>query len=299
MLLREASDAEKLLRDRVTASAWGERLTVDQFVAREVRLRSHQWARENMQTWFWVDEKDRVLSSCETFCIASEVGGRAGLSWGIASVFTEAHLRKRGHSTAMLQALNARLASLPHAQSAVLYSDVGAPIYERSGYRAASAFDLVLPAVDGVAAVETSEHFVSLEPLRTAARHLQLLISDEQLAWHVEREHAYAELLGRAPLPVHSASLEGSVVNFAASLKTNELVVLQMRSTRVQEQRELLKALQAIAFRNDLQHVIIWSDPLLPDAAIQLQARDGSLPMFAAFDASIEQWSQVERGLWL
>ena len=47
--------------------------------------------------------------------------------------------------------------------------------------------------------------------------------SVEQLDWHRERERAYAELFGRAPLPHAGARSDGGVIAWAADFKNEKL----------------------------------------------------------------------------
>ena len=59
-----------------------------------------------MQTWVLPESDDAILASCETFRMRSvvNVGGAAdeGVTIGIASVFVEEHLRRRGYAREML-----------------------------------------------------------------------------------------------------------------------------------------------------------------------------------------------------
>ena len=139
-----ADEREKRARDRLTYSAWGERLTVDDFVEREARLRAHPWARAAMATWFLRGDRGAVLSSCETFRMESRLrraGGAVehGVTFAVASVFTEPSLRGRRLASTMMEQLGRRLAEsepgadAPHA--IILYSDVGPAMYQRAGYQ--------------------------------------------------------------------------------------------------------------------------------------------------------------------
>src|SRR5262249_38859240 len=134
-----ATDAQKLERDHFTHDAWGQRLSVDDFVAREERLRAHPWARANMTSYLYVEE-GRILSSCETFRMDSFCDGVRGETFGVASVYTEPALRGRGHAGAMM-----RLLPTEGFQAGILFSDVG-DYYARFGWRVVPAFEQALPA---------------------------------------------------------------------------------------------------------------------------------------------------------
>ena len=155
MQLVIASEQEKQARDPLAWAEWGARLTVEQFLERERQLRAHPWSRQGMQTWLWRSDSGEVLSSCETFRMRSYLGPgpmdrrEEGVTFGVASVLTEPRLRGRGHATAMMRALVDRLCAEPHAQASLLYSDVGAPLYERAGYVPRPALDRVFTAERG------------------------------------------------------------------------------------------------------------------------------------------------------
>ena len=46
-----ATDEDKRQRDHLGHSAWGGKLSIDQWVLRDERLRAHAWARRAMTTW--------------------------------------------------------------------------------------------------------------------------------------------------------------------------------------------------------------------------------------------------------
>lgn len=146
MELSEASEEEKVARDLLTHAPWGAPLDLDSWLRRERRLRAHPWSA-GMRTWF-LREGGEVLSSCETFAMRSTAGSEAGTSYGVASVFTEERHRGRGHATELLRRVHARLSAEDRlAQAFILFSEVGAGIYERAGYAARREWDedLVFP----------------------------------------------------------------------------------------------------------------------------------------------------------
>lgn len=311
MLVR-ASDAEKHARDGLTASAWGRGLTVDQFLERERVLRSHAFARASMRTWLW-REGEHVVSSCETFEVEATCDGVTGRAFIIASVFTEPRLRGRGHAVAMIDALCRTLEQEPRAMAVVLFSEVGASIYERAGFTLVQGHDVVVDANALIAGANDTTlqrsmpgDRVSASPLVSAPRptessspECRLVLSRAQCEWQVERETFYASALGRKAPEVHSASLGGSSLAFCAAFQANELHVLWYRLVDDAHAAPLLRCAAVEALRCGFDTVRLWETarlPSLPGAA--RIARPDELPMIRGLNGVPSRWSGVERGLW-
>jgi hypothetical protein len=290
-----ASDAEKRERDRYAWEAWGQRLSVAEFVSREERLRAHPWAR-GMNTWLYVED-GKVLSSCETFRMDSFLDGRAGVTFGVASVYTEPELRGRGYAGKMMQLLPTQ-----GFQAGILFSDVG-DYYGRFGWRTIPAFERALSpaAVESAAirlrTIELDTIFSRLEPPR--ARFL-VWPSAAQLDWHRERERAYADLFGRHALPYAGARSDGGVIAWAADFKNEKLLILHLQADSADDVRALVAAAQAEAAAAKLQQVICW-DVLAPwpEDLGDRRARSDSLPMVLPILDGSESWSFVPRGIWI
>ena len=143
----EATPTEKRARDELAHAAWGDRLTIAEFIEREERLRATPFARASMKTWLLVeggDPRRRPLASLETFMVPCRHGMRAGRAFEVASVFTEPALRGRGHASRLLRLVAEACVRSPGALAMTLYSDVGARLYERCGYVARPAFDWIV-----------------------------------------------------------------------------------------------------------------------------------------------------------
>jgi len=312
--LTAASDAEKQARDAVTFAEWGTRLSLEQFKEREARLRAHRWSRDAMRTWLLRDASGEVLSSCETFLTDCRVDGAWGQAWQIASVFTEPHLRGRGHATRMLSLLVEQLGREPGLPLAVtLYSDVGAPIYERCGFRAVEPpHDWLLSPVHGDPGVGveliTGEVLASAHAaIRPPASPVLLWPSADELDWHLERERIYAQMLG-GPRPVAWGARAGDVVGlWAVSSRGGSLEVLVLGDGELRAQRAVLEAARRVAAQAGLSQVRLWEDPLSggepPARALGgvRKPREGSLPMLHPLSprASVGGWHRLPRGLWV
>jgi GNAT superfamily N-acetyltransferase len=293
MRLFEASDAEKVARDRLTASAWGRHLTESQFLAREAALRSHAFGRA-MRTWLWRDESGAVLSSCETFQVPYLRGGRSAHGVLIASVFTEERLRGQGHAVALLEAVCDQ-ARREGALVAALFSEVGARIYERVGFVAQPSFDVVFPAkTDTVRSCVSWDGPVSVDGVLQGSLELTVAQAD----WHVERERFYATALGRPAPATHGARLGRSRCTWAASFQTNELHVLWYAFANDEEADALIRAARHVAHACRLDAVRFWETSPLPMAEGQRVPRNDELPMLRPLDGGPAEWPLIHRGLW-
>ncbi len=310
MTLRLATPEEKQQRDILAHAAWGQRLDVPQFVAREKRLRAHPWASQGMQTWLHCDGANTVLSSCETFCMRSWHLGRYGNAYAVASVFTEPALRAKGHAVTMLQELGAVLrAQDPQAQASVLYSDVGETIYNRCGYHAAGpAWDWEAPALEETRLDVTLLHEQRLgEALREQDRtsSFGVEIGAGQLDWHLERERAYATLLGQKRPHAHGALHASASATWCASFKEGELVVLTLDARSSDGVDAVLAAARDAAAHAGLPTVRVWETATLKQLGrpqgFQRVARDGSIPMLKPLHATVDvkEWKDVPRAIWV
>lgn len=304
MMLRPATDDERRARDRLTHGVWGHALDVDQYLAREARLRDHPWTRDGMETWLWVDDAGAPLASCESFASRSLLSGERGETYAIASVFTEPALRGRGYAVAMLRALVEHLRARPRVHAVTLYSDVGARIYERAGFLAVTSLDRWLDASpgdprEGVAPLGEDE-IADAPPPDTR---FVVWPSVEQLDWHRERERAYSDLLGRARPPLAGARTDGGQIVFVGDLKNGRLLVLRLSAETDEDARLLLRAAARAAHAAGLSRVVCWEDPTVaPRLATGVVApRDGGLPMICplAERLSASEWIVIPRGAWV
>lgn len=301
--LVEATDSEKCARDLLTAQAWGQRLTSEQFLRREAGLRAHPFAKQHMRTWLWVDAAGAVLSSCETFEVPARRGSRSGRAFVIASVFTEPSLRGKGHAVGLINTLCARLSERADALAVTLFSEVGAGIYERAGFVAQRSWDVVLPLETSVLPVVTSdvEALLPVEapPSVAADDSVQLELTVEQCDWQVERERLYASALKRPGLNAHLLRHGRSSLALTASFQTNELHVLWYWFEKPADVGLLLAAAADHGRGSGLKALRLWeTTPIpLPAGAVRLERGD-ELPMLRALDGGRAAWSLIERGLW-
>lgn len=309
-----ATEAQKAARDPLTAEAWGTGLSADGYLRREQQLRALAVPRLGMRTWLLVDGIDRILSSCETFTFPSVLRPGESESWGqsygVASVFTEGALRKKGHATRMLDLLCQALREERGAHAVVLYSDVGAALYARSGFVARPAFDWRWPpAAPGAEsdAVLFSDDALSW---RWAARPVSpgrfvLHPTADTFDWFLERERIYCKELGRPRPRACGAAVGNSLALFYAQPKDSRLWVHWLDAADAKSSRALVNAARVVARDAGLSEVRLWEDPDVPspeglEGGVR-EKRSGSTPMVRPLDARIRplDWRRIPRALWV
>jgi hypothetical protein len=296
-----ATDAEKKTRDPLTHAEWGQGLTPEQWLEREAVLRAHPWAAAMMETWF-LREGEKTLASCETFRTPARVGDALGDVYAVASVFTEPALRGRGHATAMIDALNQTLQGREDALGSILFSDVGAPIYQRSGYQPFPAFEWVLPplAGDPETSARPLDRIVAPELGPARQNTLDLYLRVEQFDWHLERERFYAHALNKRPAPFHGAQQGSAFISWMASFKENALRVLGLELGKPEETAAVLRTAQHMAHALGLGSVRIWEPhPGFPPLPGERRPREGELPMARLYRHTAFGWRGVHRAAWV
>ena len=304
MHLVVADADEKSARDRLTFAAWGEGLAAEQYLLREARLCAHRWAKETMTWWLWRADDGAVLSSCETYRMCSAVDGVRGETWAVASVFTEPALRRRGHARAMIDALVAR-ARDEGAQASTLFSDVGLPQYEASGYVARPADDLVFPPAPGDPARAIDRFVERIEELEPYVDDFVVWPTPAQLDWHLERARTYGALLGRPPLPTMGARAGDGVAYWTPDVLHERLLVLWLDAGSATEAEALVQAARNVATEARLREVRLWAQPWpfpgRADLGGDRVRRVGSVPMIAPLSPSVraDMWTQIPRAVWV
>ncbi|WP_224367761.1 GNAT family N-acetyltransferase [Hyalangium versicolor] len=318
MKLVLASESQKTERDLVTHSAWGVSLTVEGYLQRERRLRAQRWAHAEMKTWLLCADDGAALASCETFRMDSFLRAPDGAfaqgdSFGIASVFTEERLRGRGYATRLMDLLAAELERIsPRAQSALLFSDVGAPLYQRSGYRELDAWDWSFAPEPGEPS-ERVDRLLSEKELGAALARMRhpeapffLWPTADQVDWHIERERIYSELIPR-PRPEANGAMAGeSTALWYMMSRYSALIVAMFDARSAEDATALLSAARRVAHRAGLSKVVVWEEPGMGSLLSQVpgavrEARDGSLPMLRPLrpEVPLSPATPIPRALWV
>ncbi|HEX8702782.1 MAG TPA: GNAT family N-acetyltransferase, partial [Myxococcaceae bacterium] len=298
--------------------AWGPPLSVEGYVVREQRLRGHAWARAELKTWLLCADDGEALASCETyrtdsFLRRADGTPEPGDSFAIASVFTEERLRGKGYATQLMDLLAAELERTePRAHSSLLFSDVGAPLYRRSGYRETPAWDWRLTPEPGEP-TEGVDRLLQETDLGTALARMRkpevpffYWPTAAQLDWHLERERIYAELLPRPRPEANGATVGQSTALWYMVGRSSTLLVMMFDARTARDAAALLTAARRVAHRAGLSKVVLWEEPAAAPLLSQVpgavrEARDGSLPMLRPLRPGLDLSGPipVPRALWV
>jgi GNAT superfamily N-acetyltransferase len=264
MELRVLDPEAAAARDGLAAFDWDPELRADAFVARERVLARTAFGRSRVAWGLTAD--GAVLSSCETY----ERRWPCGRVWLVASVWTAPDLRGRGHATRMLAALAERVAAAPDAAALVLFSDVGAAIYERVGFRPYPALDAAWPAAAGDPDDGPWQRLGEADVAALRAR------DPDQLAWQLDRARTRAELLPtRRPSRVGARLPSGDWMVWAEEGSTLQVLALEVSSPDAG--RALATAAARTAAAAGLAEVVAWDPgPWAPGAR---RIRTARIPM--------------------
>lgn len=316
MILRQATAAEAVERDKLTFFEWGTKLTLEQYFARERRLRDHPFARRGLRLWLLVDDSGEVLSSCETLTMRSLV--RAGDAWvqgetqGIASVFTEERLRGKGHAVEMIRRVVERLSG-DQTHSFILFSEVGAKLYERAGFELRPSYDRIFRCNStrtnhpSLRMLTRGQALVEWERQVPLARESFLVWpTADQVDWNFEREDAYATLLNGPRAEFQGAALDQSLVLWMVDHKKGCLQLVCLRSKTSLEAQVLITKACETARELGLPCVRAWETEAFDGwdrlgHASERELREGSLTMIRPVNPKLKssEWNFIPRAVWL
>jgi hypothetical protein len=241
-----------------------------------------------------------------------QAGYRPGHSYGIASVYTEPHLRRRGHSTDMLVRLAAQLSRQdPDAQALLLFSDVALRTYEKAGFTARPGLNLVFgalagaPGEGGVELLRDDQAAEALERMPRPPGGYLVWPTAEQIDWHLERERIFAELLGRVRPCCCGARVGAATALWSADYREGQLTMLLWHAPDPAQAEALLACARRTAAAAGLPRTVLWRTPQaappVPAAMEDRLGRLDSVPMFRPLDPRLGSgdWDWVPRALWV
>ncbi|MFM8316188.1 MAG: hypothetical protein ACKOA8_18055, partial [Deltaproteobacteria bacterium] len=137
MKFEQATQRDRDCLAGLRASAWAKELSPQEFSERNKLLYAHPFGQKRIQTFLLRDKSGEIVSSMDALEVklffraplTQEVQNREGFL--IASVITPENQRAKGYATQLLQ----NFLSHQKWDLGVLYSDIGAPYYERFGFK--------------------------------------------------------------------------------------------------------------------------------------------------------------------
>ena len=145
-----------------TYPAWGQSLTLEQYIARESLLGNHLFSQPK-HTYILVRKNApentlEIFASCESFLRPALVARSSTdaqhdtsiaveeiLVTSIASVFTPEKYRRHGYAAFLMKEVRRLSESLQHASASTLYSDIGDQFYRiHGGWFGQSAWQIVI-----------------------------------------------------------------------------------------------------------------------------------------------------------
>jgi predicted N-acetyltransferase YhbS len=117
---------------------WGEGATLAAYVAFNLAQRRSSWARKRYRFLVGEGEDRTLLAALKWYTFPADIDGEARAVMGLGAVFTPKEARGRGRASALVEAALERGAAHGY-DLALLMSEIGAPFYERLGFRALPA----------------------------------------------------------------------------------------------------------------------------------------------------------------
>jgi len=130
LITAESGQIEHILDG--TYPVWNEGLTREAYGRWNRAQMETVWGRAHLRRLAWIDG-GTVLSSAKRYDFDALIDGHPAAVVGIGAVFTPAERRGRGHAATLLDAIcdDAIARGCTHA---LLFSEIGAPFYERHGF---------------------------------------------------------------------------------------------------------------------------------------------------------------------
>ncbi|MBL7716011.1 MAG: GNAT family N-acetyltransferase [Bdellovibrionales bacterium] len=293
MQIHQANSAEEIERDRKTAEAWGEHLTLEGYLQRESTLRETEFGG-GKRTWLATvsEVPGEVVCSCESYETVSWFGGKKVQSLGLASVYTEPKFRGKGYASRMLALVADQLKkTYPNAFAWTGYSEVGAAIYQRVGFQIPKTFEWKAqyprknPSIDPEVRLYTQveileETYAGKRNWFTPGKPVEsgewdaVGFDGRQAIWIWGREEIYRAAKGRKAAPAHGALIQGSSgfsgLMWTLNHKADELWILNAFSTSEKksaqsEMKKLIHAAIGSTQNLGLNTAILWNESAFSD----------------------------------
>lgn len=313
--LAQASDIDVIYRE--SHALWGAGLSLEDYRAFWDDLARTGWARRHLSYRVWVDDRRRLLSSLKLYRPRVRLFGRAGRVAGIGAVFTPRAYRRRGHASALIEAVVDE-ARARGDLAALLFTDIGTSFYRALGFTELAAEEAWgrLPG-----AASPPEGVWSLRPMgpsdletvcraqaRAArARSFAVLRDREYWRYLVERSRSFFARLDGSDLTrrFQLATLNGAFAGYLVTVDSGDIWIIREAEAADDEPSTLAAILRTGAYQaraRGMRRVYGWLgrevEHLVPDWRLRFQSRRRAIPMLVALNRStdLHALKSAERG---
>jgi predicted N-acetyltransferase YhbS len=180
---------------------WGDGLSRPAYAQWNAAQLRTAWGHDHLARLALVDD-GRLLCSAKRYRFTLWLDGRRVRALGIGAVFTPPGERGRGHAPRMIEALCDE-ARADGCELAMLFSEIGAPYYERLGFRVVpvAASDVAVITKDGAPAVlvrageeRDAAHVAQAHAWRVERYRLGVVPDGDQVIYSVARKRMLAGL---------------------------------------------------------------------------------------------------------
>lgn len=243
--------------------------------------------RATAQVWLLEDE-GRGVSSLLSYPLSFGLpDGRVADGYGLGAVATLPDARCRGHAARLVQEVAAHNAERGRGIG-LLFSAIPKGYYERLGYRALPAWDLVAGQLEQLADSGARAEWHPLAPRRCLETLAQLHARHHAGQLHLTRDAAqWLRSLELSPedwwFGLDSADEPRGYARVAVRGKV--LDVIELVIPDVEDAAPAIRALAAMSLELELEKLGAWVPPVAAlDAWLEDRGRDHTLPMVTGYD---------------
>jgi GNAT superfamily N-acetyltransferase len=317
-LIMANSVQQKKKCDELTFQAWGSLLSPDQYFEREINLRNEEWCRNRAKTWILESNESQHLASCETYQMNSYIkdsDSESGKTIGIASVFVEPHLRKRGYANRLIEEVVAKTLELEtNVHAFILYAEDCEPVYRKNGFVTVDSKEWSIPTsnleqaqdrVNYIHRVEILDRFTSIFTLPRGK--FVVWPSLSQINWHLKRQDLYASFLKRESPMVAGSRVNESYLLWVVDFKFNVLRIVLDKVCCPTDFVVLIESAIVFAKKLGIESVKLWNYEMNEEVRQYLSSvgsllnRSDSISMIKPVDRRIcpKDWSFINRSIWV
>lgn len=278
LTIEEAAGSEVATILGWTHALWGEGQAFEAYRTRTQQLMGTAWGQQHYRFIRGLDPEGRMVTCCKLYRLPLFLDGRRVPSVGFGAVFTPKAERRRGYAAELIRRVMADEAARG-TQLAMLYSDIGAPFYERLGFRAVGAERGEAPSLFAPSPfrpLEPNEHS-GISIWQAAMPQAALAFGRSPDYWQYLLERERPELFAYAPTP------DAPPRGFAAvHLKPDRVFVDEVAYDRDVTPDAFYRGLRSFAEAQGKRRVAGWLPKVAERVGFAFRPLETALPMVAA-----------------